>query len=83
VNTATFYHEQQNLAIRKAKKERVKTGLAVALLIASIAAWAVTLWVEKANEKPIWTEEYPMANAGITWGGAGFDGMWSDDDGAR
>ena len=49
----------------RGKRELIKTILAVALLLAVIAAWAVTLSVE---EKPNgYDTEHPMPNAHTSW----------------
>ena len=53
-------------------KEKIKTSLAILILIAEIAAGIRMYAEEKRERENIWIGSYPMANANITWEGAGY-----------
>ena len=63
---------------RSAKSEHFKTAMAVIFLMITIAAWVVTLILERQQAH---VEEYeiPMANINVTWTGAGYSGIYGGE----
>jgi len=57
-----------------------KLLIAILELMAIIAVIAGIVWALKstgiAERKQEWTVSYPMANAGISWDGAGYNGIY-------
>lgn len=47
------------------KMEALKNLLAVLLLVAAIVGWVAQLRAEENRRNAIWTESFPMANAGM------------------
>jgi hypothetical protein len=56
---------QRDYTTHREKMERIKLALAVLMLLAVIAGWAVTLATEKPRKD--YDIELPMANAHVSW----------------
>lgn len=68
---------QRDYTTHRKKRERIKFALAVLMLLAVIAAWAVTLATEKLRKD--YDIELPMANANVSWMQTFREGAASDE----
>ena len=68
---------QRDYTTHQEKRERIKLALAVLMLLAVIASWAVTLITEKPRKG--YDIELPMANAHVSWMQTFREGAASDE----
>jgi hypothetical protein len=71
--TPLLYSGERGKATMK-EKTRFIVLIIVMIIVGMALGEALSYFVNKRAEAAYWTESYPMANANITWTGAGYQG---------
>ena len=61
------------------RKERIKNLIVAILVVVELIVGIYVLFFEEEPAPTGWEHEYPMANANITWEGAGYNGVYGHD----